>query len=428
MRNFLYITGQYISILTANRKNLALALAGITLSLLLAAAGEEAGYVVTERQSEELASFPADSCIVAGSRAFSIGAAVSSDAGAKIGYTYCRYGSAPVRMRNSGRTRTLYCNLFPAGIVSEGAEPVLAGESGQACERLRLLHGSYFTPGQVSGKEPVCILEKSTAEILFGSEDPVGEVLHFMAGGRSCTLTVTGVICDLASSAEKNAELNAGLVRERFIPGGDISTDRYLLTPLDWFDAVFGESGREIKTVCTFSAGPEGREAFFRELRHIFGDRNGCSVFTYKDLCLNAEENVERVRSLLVLFRMLLSVLSGLMMMNTMEFYIRGRAREIGIRRALGAEKKHICREFLIQGSLLTLISAGISAGILSAAVLYIRSLGFLFPAAASVPRIHPATIAAMTAEALCGGCLFSLLPAMRAADASPARAMGRRT
>ena len=77
---------------------------------------------------------------------------------------------------------------------------------------------------------------------------------------------------------------------------------------------------------------------------------------------------------------------------------------------------------------MLTLLSAGISAGILSAAVLYIRSLGLIFPAAASVPRIHPGTLAAMTAEALCGGCLFSLLPAMRAADASPARAMGRRT
>jgi len=137
------------------------------------------------------------------------------------------------------------------------------------------------------------------------------------------------------------------------------------------------------------------------------------------------ERYLEAFNSTTLLFRVVMFVLSsvGLMVggvgvVAIMMISVTERTREIGVRKALGARRREILWQFLVEAATLTLVG-GVVGMILGGAIAY--TIGALSPVPAYVPVTS--VIAALVVAALTG-VLFGLYPASRAARLDPVEAL----
>jgi putative ABC transport system permease protein len=111
-------------------------------------------------------------------------------------------------------------------------------------------------------------------------------------------------------------------------------------------------------------------------------------------------------------------IVGGIGIMNIMLVSVRERTREIGIRKALGARRRDILSQFLIEALTLSLIGGliGIAVGeLVSAAIGRVAGWGFIF---------DPATVAVATLFSLAVGIVFGVWPARQASRLDPVVAL----
>ena len=111
-------------------------------------------------------------------------------------------------------------------------------------------------------------------------------------------------------------------------------------------------------------------------------------------------------------------LIGGVGIANIMVISVLERRGEIGLRRALGARRRHVAVQFLLESTLLAASGGilGIGLGILATAV--------AARAAGNPVAVPPAGLAAGLGAALLVGALAGLYPAARAARLSPAEAL----
>jgi putative ABC transport system permease protein len=115
-------------------------------------------------------------------------------------------------------------------------------------------------------------------------------------------------------------------------------------------------------------------------------------------------------------------VVGGIVIMNIMLASVTERTREIGLRRSLGARKKHILLQFLMESSVLAAVGGVIGIIVAYAAV-------FLVQAAFSFPMKTPVIAVILSLILSTGvGLFFGIFPAMRAAKLDPIEALRAET
>ncbi len=113
-------------------------------------------------------------------------------------------------------------------------------------------------------------------------------------------------------------------------------------------------------------------------------------------------------------------VVGGIGIMNIMLASVTERTREIGIRRALGAKKKDIVTQFLVESVALTIAGGLVGIGVgLGGCYSLQPLLGFPFP-----PVITPLAIFFPFIMAVAVGLISGLYPAIRAANLDPITAL----
>ncbi|MCU0483327.1 MAG: ABC transporter permease [Chloroflexi bacterium] len=111
-------------------------------------------------------------------------------------------------------------------------------------------------------------------------------------------------------------------------------------------------------------------------------------------------------------------VVGGIGIMNIMLVSVRERTREIGIRKAIGARKRDILLQFLVEALTISLIGGllGVIAGLVASAVIgALAGWGFM---------VSPVTIAVATFFSLLIGVIFGVWPARQAAQLDPITAL----
>ncbi|MBE0594432.1 MAG: ABC transporter permease, partial [Gemmatimonadales bacterium] len=264
--------------------------------------------------------------------------------------------------------------------------------------------GRTFTPTEVRSGAPVVLIEREAADNVFGRIDPLGHTMR--VGGRA--LRVVGVYQKPDNIFQPPGQEIAAILpfrmAERAFTYDETNSLIILVKPRDGVSV------------------PDAMDAVTVQLRRMRGlrpaDQNTFDLIT-------ADQILDIFNQLTGVFFLVMIVLSsvallvgGIGVMAIMMVSVTSRTREIGIRKALGATRREILWQFLVEAATLTATGGaiGIVIGLAAGEVLK-RLLGFQ----TGVP-VWSAVLA--TAVSVGIGLVFGLLPASRAARLDPVEAL----
>lgn len=269
--------------------------------------------------------------------------------------------------------------------------------------------GIFINNDHYNRKLKVCILGASIAKKLFPYENPVGNSIKM----EDQWLEVIGVL--------KNKSLFTETVGE--LASRDLNNDIYI--PLTTFNNRFtkeNELESEIKQITVRAVNSKCLLEVTAVIKNLLNRRHfendDYSVIIPYEL-LKQEEKERRIYNFLLGSIAAISLLvGGIGIMNIMLATIMERTREIGIRRAIGAMKKEILTQFLIEA-----ITISVTGGLLG--VFLGLSISFsisLVTGVNTIVTIYSVFIAFFVSVLV--GIIFGFLPAKKAAELNPIEAL----
>lgn len=275
--------------------------------------------------------------------------------------------------------------------------------------------GNFITPPDVDNNEMSIVLGATVAESLFRELDPVGERIRIsLAGGRvTFEFTVIGVL------AERGGSQGAVLDEQLYIP----------VTALQSRLGFLGNaSGDVVVNEIAIQTEPGADQELVKQLvTDVLTFKHGVSEpdFTVQsqDDLIGAATEVSNTLSLLLGSIAGISLLvGGIGVMNIMLVSVTERTREIGIRRAVGAQANDIVKQFVTEALLLSVGGglAGIGIGVGIAIFLGGREVG----GQEMTTVIQAWSIALAFAVAAGVGLVSGIYPAYRATAVDPIAAL----
>lgn len=264
--------------------------------------------------------------------------------------------------------------------------------------------GRYFTPGEDRRAAYICIIGASVVDRFFPGVNPVGKPIRT----GSLEFTVIGTFEKLGS-----------------VLGQD--QDNYIVIPLTTYLKVRGTRSTltlEIKASGgerNFNDAEDEVRVIMRSRRH---DRPGQedSFFigtaqSYIDLWKSISGSFFTV---FVMVSSISAVVGGIVIMNVMLVSVTERTREIGVRRAVGATRADILRQFLAEALIQCMIGGAIGIGIGFLAALALRTYTS-FPASV---KLWVALLGVLLSSLI--GLFFGIYPARKASGLDPVTALRR--
>ena len=271
----------------------------------------------------------------------------------------------------------------------------------QEIRKLVISQGRYFEPTDGQARSKVCLITSSLAERLSPGEDPVGK--NILLG--ELRFKVIGVFMERVTSfglAEIQREsVLVPFEQMKYLTGEDHVAQLY----------VQARTASEVGTVT-------------QSVARILKTRHpGPSIYRVQNLepILNMAGRVAfTLRLVMLAVALIAMVSSGVGIMNIMLASVIERTREIGIRRAFGARRVQILRQFLLEALVISL------AGALAGIVLGLTVPLFVKPMLQQSITLQSSWISPLLAlfiSCLCG-LLFGYLPASRAARVDPCQSL----
>jgi putative ABC transport system permease protein len=297
-------------------------------------------------------------------------------------------------------TRELPMTLI-AGGVERPVNLVGVTDGYQAIRRLLVLRGRYFDAGDMEMRSKVCLITTQLAERIFGQENPIGKSMR--AG--ELTFTVIGVF------------------RERVETFGlsDIQENSVIIP----FTLMKYYTGMEVVRLLDVQAArAEDVPSVQRQLSQLLRTRHP-DVAEYKvqtlTAILGAARNISLALTiLLIVIAFIALLISGIGIMNIMLVTVQERTREIGIRKAIGAARREIMYQFLVESIVIS--GGGAVLGILIGIAIPVGAQFFL-PGNLRVP-VSPLSVIVAFVVSCSTGLFFGYLPANQAARLEPVESL----
>jgi putative ABC transport system permease protein len=260
--------------------------------------------------------------------------------------------------------------------------------------------GRFLSAAEAGGGRPLCVLGSQTATNLFPRGSPLGERVH-----------INGFPFEVIGVLERQGEFM-----------GAFSLDNQVVIPITQFTELFWrfpDITVQVKAGSVDRLGDVREEVrgVLRKVRRLAPGEDDDFAINEQDQFLQTFNRVAGVIAAGGLFITGLSLfVGGIGIMNIMFVSVAERTKEIGIRKAIGAKRRTILAQFLVEAAMICLLGGLIG-------------LGIAWPATWLLSQVMPATLSwavaglALLVSALVG-LLAGFLPAWRAARLDPVDAL----
>jgi putative ABC transport system permease protein len=288
----------------------------------------------------------------------------------------------------------------------EYARPIIFGVRSNYPELqyVELARGRWFTANEDWRRADVVIIPEAAQESLFATVNPIDKIVEL--DGRE--FRVIGV----------RAKGVGGLF------GGDGTDDRFFYVPFTTLDKMHPEL-EDISITIRARDGQLLR--MFDDVTELLRRRRGVRSGERNDFSINTPDaifqSIGQITGVLALVVVPLSavglIVGGVGVMNIMLMSVTERTKEIGVRRAVGARRKDIIFQFLVEAITLTALGGlmGIGVGWLISTAVHL--------AVPSIPSSVPAwAVVTGLGVSVAVGLVFGLWPAVKAARLDPIDAL----
>jgi putative ABC transport system permease protein len=275
---------------------------------------------------------------------------------------------------------------------------------------LALVSGRFFDEAETTAAAPVVVLGEAAAASLFGADDPIGRYVKVneqwfqVIGVAGPQLTVQADVAGLPAQ-DRNNLMYVPLYSAIFRLEDGQSQQK------DEIDGIYLQmrQGADIPSAA----------ALLRGLLNVSHRNAGDFTIVSPAELLAEQRRTQRVFEMVMVAIASISLLvGGIGIMNIMLASVMERTREIGIRRAIGAKRRDVIRQFLIETTIISL--AGGVLGVIVGVALS-RAIGYLagWSTIVTTTSIVLAFFVSVTI-----GLVFGLYPAVRAAGLDPVKAL----
>ena len=267
---------------------------------------------------------------------------------------------------------------------------------------LAVAQGRFITQSDEEHRSEVIFIGPDLVQKFFPNVDPIGKAIRV----QTHTYEVVGVAEPLGSAFGE-------------------SQDNYMIMPIstwrkgwhtnnDWVAIFVQAPNAEM-----MQASEDEARMLFRAWRHLpYNAADNFAILGSDSIMQLWHDLTGNLAFVAVALVSVFLVVGGIVIMNIMLASVTERTREIGLRRSLGARKKHILLQFLTESA--ALAATGGLIGILAA-----YSLVFLVKALFSFPMETPLSAVILSLCVATGvGLFFGIFPAMRAAKLDPIEAL----
>jgi putative ABC transport system permease protein len=288
------------------------------------------------------------------------------------------------------------------GQVMENTDMMGTSPNFADVRNLEVAEGRFITEADDEHRSQVVFIGPDLVQKFFPNEDPIGKTIRV----QTQTYEVIGVAEPLGSAF-------------------GISQDNYMIMPIntwrkgwhtdyDWITIFVQAPSQEM-----MQASEDEARMYFRAWRHLPNDAPDNFAILGSDSIMQLWHDL--TGNLAVVAMALVSiflVVGGIVIMNIMLASVTERTREIGLRRALGARKKHILLQFVTESSVLAAVGGIIGIVSAYAIVFFVRRV-FSFPMETPLSAVILSLCLATGV-----GLFFGIFPAMRAAKLDPIEAL----
>jgi putative ABC transport system permease protein len=269
-------------------------------------------------------------------------------------------------------------------------------------QNISLQSGSFFDETEVRLMAPVAVLGPTVVEWLFGGRDPIGASITI----GKVAFKVIGVTAPKGSVSGEDQD------DQIFVP---LRTAMAKLMNVTYLSNVFVEAAGLDRV---HSAGAEIK-SLLRERHRLREDKEDDFIVQNQADVIATQSSVARTFSLLIVSIAVSSlVIGGVGILGVMLLSIQERINEIGIRRAVGARRRDILVQFLIESSFLGIVGgiAGLAVGITGAA-----AIKYFSGMAVVLARDY---MALSLVFSFATGLIFGIYPSWKAARLDPIEAL----
>lgn len=285
-------------------------------------------------------------------------------------------------------------------------------------KNLQLARGRFLDESDLRDLANVVVLSQGAANRLFGYEDPMGKPL--LLGDRA--FVVVGILRQQASGNSSPGQIDAE----------DLNEDLYV--PISSGRSRFGELQQIVSTgsrsfernqlseiaisVASEDVVPQTAEMVRKLLKTKHKDDNEYEVIVPLELLEQAEHEKQIWNIVLGSIAGISLLVGGIGIMNIMLATVTERTREIGIRRAIGAKRRDIIRQFLIETIVLS-TTGGLIGVVIGVGIPYaVTQLAGIPTLTSSWSILVAFGISVLT------GVVFGVYPARKAARMNPIEAL----
>lgn len=300
--------------------------------------------------------------------------------------------------------------------------------------KLEMARGRFLTESDDTDMDNYCVLGAEAADRLFTFEDPIDQTVQM----KGHFFRVVGVIKDrMPTGGSGGSQAAEDYNRDVYIP---FRTSRKRFGDVIFTRSSGSRSAEKVEisqvtlTVNAEVDSPAGRakvQAVGDEIKRILEEehylknrKRDYAVTVPLDRLEEAERAQNRFTNLLVLIAAISLLVGGIGIMNIMLATVTERTREIGIRRALGAKRRDITMQFLVEAVVQTTIGGlcGVALGLCMLFTLPLLArwiAGEKLPALVDMRSIYLSVLVSIGV-----GIAFGLYPAWRAAKLDPIEAL----